>query len=68
MGYLEYGDKTDVCCLEYGDGLLRLTAISADRFLEKFKRNVSVGYVCCSGNYETAGNVVYLPAYMASSI
>ena len=53
--------------IEVKSGRYRAHA-SLDRFLEKFKRNVSVGYVCCSGNYETAGNVVYLPAYMASSI
>lgn len=53
--------------IEVKSGRYRAHA-SLDRFLEKFKRNVSVGYVCCSGNYETAGDVVYLPAYMASSI
>ena len=29
MVYLEYGDKNDVCYLEYCDDLLCLTAISA---------------------------------------
>lgn len=41
---------------------------SLDRFMAKFRKNVSSGYVCCSGNRETDGRIVYLPAYMASCL
>jgi predicted AAA+ superfamily ATPase len=41
---------------------------SLDRFLSKFKKSAAGGVVCCPGNYEKSGRIVYLPAYMASSI
>ena len=51
--------------IEVKSGRYRAHA-SLDRFLAKFRRNVSRGYVCCTGNYEKSGDVVYLPVYMAS--
>ena len=41
---------------------------SLDRFLSKFRKNAAGGVVCCPGNYEKSGRIVYLPAYMASGI
>ena len=51
--------------IEVKSGRYRAHA-SLDRFRAKFSRNVSDGYVCCTGNYEKSGDVFYLPAYMAS--
>ena len=41
---------------------------SLDRFLSKFRKSATGGVVCCPGNYEKSGHIVYLPAYMASCI
>jgi len=41
---------------------------SLDRFLAKFGRHAAGGFVCCPGNYEKAGDIVYLPAYLAAYI
>ena len=41
---------------------------SLDRFLSKFRKSAADGVVCCPGNYEKSGRIVYLPAYLASGI
>ena len=53
--------------IEVKSGRYRAHA-SLDRFMAKFSRRVSGGYVCCTGNYERTADVVYLPGYMASCI
>ena len=53
--------------MEVKSGRYRAHA-SLDRFLAKFKKDAAGGIVCCPGNYEKSGRVVYLPAYMASGI
>ena len=53
--------------IEVKSGRYRAHA-SLDRFMLKFGKDVSFGCVCCTGNYEEADGVVYLPAYMTSCL
>ena len=53
--------------IEVKSGRYRAHA-SLDRFMLKFGKDASFGCVCCTGNYEEADGVVYLPAYMTSCL
>ncbi len=53
--------------IEVKSGRYRAHA-SLDRFMTKFRKGISTGYVCCAGNYEKSGRVIYMPAYLSSGI